>query len=583
MRLGKRKLGWGTLVSILLAFEAHAESLLDITHASKDRPLYGDCKAVGNDPLIDDMNDGDQLIAAREDRLGAWYTFNPGSSCQQQPEVDLYNPFSMANEPGRGNVAATSGQACEADGWAGGGMGVEFLSSYQGIGNKPTLCTGGYDASVYRGLSFSFRAINNFRLQVCTSDVLDFNCHGYDIIARGDAWRDVSIPWSQLLQEDWAHATKLVAFDPAKIVSIQFKASVPNFSFAVDRLTFVSTVSGGKDDDISGEWHAYRPQNIFKGQLDTEYDNWKARHLVSCSDGSSDVQMRPGESVSEATAYGMLIAVSMGDKELFDRLLRGFEKRKNPRGMMSWRFAVCGDSWQEGAATDADLDIAMALIIADRKWGSYRQIAEPLITALMQYGTSQCNGLLILRPGDNWGGCQDQVDQRLNPSYFAPAYYEVFAKFLPNQADFWTDLIVDSYRLLDQYQQFFGGLVPDWSYANGALAGPYGYEACRVPWRMATDFAWHNRDEAKKVLDGIHFYVESNGGPGNATDQKNSCFIGGFALTATAKSQQSTDQWYQEWITSIPQSPDGMVGDNPYYQGTLRVLYLLLASGQFKI
>ncbi|MFW7379680.1 MAG: glycosyl hydrolase family 8 [Oligoflexus sp.] len=550
--------------------------------SQNEREVYGKCQATGENSLIDNMQDGDHFIGAAEGRLGTWYTFNPGASCQQEPKVDSYQAFTMTPDKEKGYVAASSGKSCTANGWSGGGIGVEFLSVYKGLDIDPELCHNGYDASVYRGLSFALRAEQNLRLQVCTRYVLDYNCHGYDIVARGDGWREVSIPWSQMLQEDWGPATTLVPFNPANIVSIQFKTSVENFSFAIADLKFISEQVGG-DEGGKGIWHAYRPKNIFKGQLATEYDNWKARHLVQCSDGSADVQMFPGESVSEATAYGLLIAVSMDDKETFDQLLRGFEKRKNFRGMMSWKFAVCGDVWQPGAATDADLDIAMALIMADRKWGQYRQAAESVITALKQYGTSQCKGMLILRPGDNWGGCQDPSDKRLNPSYFAPAYYQAFGRFLPNQADFWNQLVIDTYRLLDQYQQSNDGLLPDWSYADGSLAGPYGYEACRVPWRMATDYAWNSRAEAKKVLNGIRGFVASNSGPARATEHKNSCFIGGFALTATAESQDLTDRWYEEWLSSIPQSPDNMVGDNPYYQGSLRVLYLLLASGQFKL
>ena len=57
------------------------------------------------------------------------------------------------------------------------------------------------------------------------------------------------------------------------------------------------------------------------------------------------------------------------------------------------------------------------------------------------------------------------------------------------------------------------------------------------------------------------------------------CFVGGFALSSIGQNQDAANSWYRTWIANIPQSPDSSVGDNPYYQGTLRVLYLLLASG----
>lgn len=539
---------------------------------------YGSCRAQGQDAVIDDMEDGDARIKSSEGRLGVWYTFNPGTSCQQTPAVAGDKRFVMTPDSSQGSryVAATQGRGCEANGWAGGGLGFRFAAEDPGLGD-PVDCAGGYDASAFKGLTFSLKSQGPVRLQVCTLDVTDFNCHGYDITAKVDGYRSITVPWTQLLQEDWGPNTKRVSFNPARIVSIQFKATTPEFALAVDDLKFLQSDPGGSTG--SGAWYAYKPQDIYRDQLRTEYENWKAKYFVDCGDGSADIRKNGSEAVSEGTGYGMLMAVSMDDRLTFDRLATGFQKRRNSRGMMSWQFSVCGGVWGENAATDGDLDIAMALVMADRKWGGYRFLAEPLITALKQYGTSECDGRLVLRPGDMWGGCRDGADQRLNPSYFAPAYYRVFASYLPNQADLWNALARDSYVLLDLYQRNMGGLFPDWSYSNGATVGTYGYEACRVPWRIGTDFAWHGKAEAANVLKNLYDYAQSRGGPVQAVDQKNSCFIGGLALTATARDQNAADQWYRDWISNIPQAPDPQVGDNPYYQGTLRVLYLLLAGG----
>jgi endo-1,4-beta-D-glucanase Y len=276
----------------------------------------------------------------------------------------------------------------------------------------------------------------------------------------------------------------------------------------------------------------------------------------------------------------MLLASMAEDRSTFDALASGFEKRKNGRGMMSWKFAVCGGVTSGGAATDADLDIAMALIKADRQWGGYRTRAEMLVSALKQFGTASCNGLTVLRPGDNWGACQDAYDKRINPSYFAPGYFREFAAYVPNQADFWLGLTNDAYTLLAKFQQANSGLFPNWGYVDGTSLDGYGYDACRVPWRIATDYAWSGNASAKALLVAMHDAVVQRGGLRAAASEHNSCFLGGFALTAGAVSQSETDQWTADWINAIPQGPDGSMGDNPYFQGTLRVLDLALASGQ---
>jgi endo-1,4-beta-D-glucanase Y len=249
--------------------------------------------------------------------------------------------------------------------------------------------------------------------------------------------------------------------------------------------------------------------------------------------------------------------------------------------MMSWNFSVCGGSQDSGGATDGDLDIAMALILADAKWGGYRTQAEVLISALKQYATASCDGRRVLRPGDRWGSCADNVDKRLNPSYFSPAYYRAFAAYVPNQADFWNGLVDDTYALLAVYQQRMSGLLPDWSYSDGSTAGAYGYEACRVPWRIATDYAWSGDVRAKTLLQGLRSWAATRGGPGQAASEKNSCFVGGFALTALAEGQAEADAWFASWLSAIPQGPDPSMGDNPYYQGTLRPLYMAVAGGLF--
>lgn len=358
------------------------------------------------------------------------------------------------------------------------------------------------------------------------------------------------------------------------------------FAYVFASLSFASALDGEQNalmlDADRGSWFAYKPRDIDQQRLQSEYETWKKKHLVSCEDGSADVRKEGGEGVSEGTGYGMLLAVSLDDRETFARLLRAFEKRKNARGMMSWRFSLCGGSWGDGAATDGDLDIAMALVMAEHKWGSFRAAAEALISAIKQHASSPCNGFLVLRPGDNWGGCLDPGDQRLNPSYFAPAYYRAFGSFIPAQADFWGALAYDSYRLLDRYQSAMGGLFPDWAYAHGGISGPYGYEACRVPWRISMDWAWYGREEAKRVLTRMHDYAAARGGPVAASEHKNSCFIGGLALTANAISQERSDEWFGLWMSGIPEAPDPMVGDGPYYQGTLRVLYQALAGTYLK-
>ena len=145
----------------------------------KDDHLYNNCLATGDSPLIDDMEDGDNAILPNSDRIGYWFTFNPGNGCQQTPVVDASNVFTMESQGANGSYfcAATTGTTCQAS-WTGGGIGFEFMTA-PSPSSQPIACSNGYNASVYDGISFDIKTSQAVRVQVCTKSVTDYNCHGY--------------------------------------------------------------------------------------------------------------------------------------------------------------------------------------------------------------------------------------------------------------------------------------------------------------------------------------------------------------------------------------------------------------------
>ncbi len=149
------------------------------------------------------------------------------------------------------------------------------------------------------------------------------------------------------------------------------------------------------------------------------YDAWKAANLRSSPAFTATAGTLAGQritdgmhvrftntayaTVSEGMGYGMLITVMMAGydpqaQDLFNGLLRTVRGRPahawltygRPEGayVQEWRLAAdmgsAGDGWN---ATDGDLDIALALLMADRQWGStgavdYRREALATIGAL---------------------------------------------------------------------------------------------------------------------------------------------------------------------------------------------------------
>jgi endo-1,4-beta-D-glucanase Y len=247
---------------------------------------------------------------------------------------------------------------------------------------------------------------------------------------------------------------------------------------------------------------------------------------------------------------------------------------------MNWRYDVCQGQTGDNGASDADLDAAMSLVLAESRWGGYAEDARNLVNAIADNETETCgDGHIVLKAGDSYGGC----DGRVNPSYFSPAYYRRFAEFVPERADLWNKLTDDTYAMLSGFQDQAGGLLPDWGSGDGRAesgdAGQYGYEAVRAPFRLALDLGWSNSDQPRGVLQRMSQTIDARGGltamadDDSFEDKRNSAFLGSLSLSGVAVSQDKFDGYVAEW-----KAYEG-VDDEWYYQATLRVMFLMAAGG----
>jgi hypothetical protein len=135
-------------------------------------------------------------------------------------------------------------------------------------------------------------------------------------------------------------------------------------------------------------------------------------------------------------------------------------------------------------------------------------------------------------------------------------------------------LVADSYTLLAQYQAKMNGLVPEWGYNDGRIeSSSYDYNACRTPWRIAMDYMWYCTPEAKTFLQNVSTFVDGKGGVANTGYAKNSAFVGAFADSGIAISQAKIDSYVKDWVNA------SSMDDTPYFQATLRRLYLMVAGG----
>ncbi|MFB9862274.1 glycosyl hydrolase family 8 [Rufibacter immobilis] len=336
--------------------------------------------------------------------------------------------------------------------------------------------------------------------------------------------------------------------------------------------------------------HGFMPTTLTPELAMSEYNRWKTTQVVACNDGLRLISENPQETKVEAVGFGMLLAAYAQDKATFDGIHRFYNSKRTPEAgnMMAWS-VTCNGYLDKGSATDGDIDVAFALIVASKHWGeSYLTAAKEILKVVKEKVVVPCNSngksIYVLGPGYNnvaWGGCN-----MLDLMYHTPAFFRVFATVTGD--NIWNQLADDTYTLLEASAHPTTGLVPDWQTAAGApgpggRAGYFGYDACRAPWRLTLDYLWNGNAKAeawaKKVSNwasqigpaNIKDGYELNGTP-RGTYGGNSAFIGGFAVAAMSNSQTTVNQFGTEMAK---------LKDTYWFNINTRVLYLFTLTGKF--
>lgn len=213
------------------------------------------------------------------------------------------------------------------------------------------------------------------------------------------------------------------------------------------------------------------------------------RYLLS--DGRVIRRDQGGDTVSEGQGYAMLLAVAVGNERDFN-LAWQWDKAnlQLPDRLSSYH-------WQDGTvigkdpATDADLDMAWALVLGAKRFDqpADRVSGLQIASAILANETVNAGGHLELVAGP-WAR---SVPYAVDPSYFAPEAMAALAKASGDSR--WTALARDSDELLLSLSkgQSTLELPPDWAdlQVNGQIAATgapdtktapsFGLDAQRVP------------------------------------------------------------------------------------------------------
>ena len=391
----------------------------------------------------------------------------------------------------------------------------------------------------------------------------------------------------------------------------------------VTLLGVVGIVTAGTPNYPFPQNYKYPYGNIYTGsnvqsKIQSLYTTWLGKYYTegTCK-GQQCARIKfvqDGESgtntVSEGIAYGMLIFVFMDNatnntQDKFDRLWRYYQANANGNGFMNWKVNaftgnVTSGSGNANGATDADVDVAQALMLAHKQWGSegainYKEAAEGMIARIWTHEVDQ--SAKVLKPGDAFNDYD-------NPCYFITNALELFKQF--DKTHDWTSIINGCYSLMGKVANGSTGLIPDWCYSDGRLLSGlidgkfesiFGYDAVRIPWRLAHAYAWFGHEQAYNMASKITTWSQSKcgGNPASLKDgytlagqegtgglggslrswgtSTNACFSSGLSIGAMVDSKFSS-YMDQCWAVGNTSDPYGA-----YYTHTTQLLYMLCLTG----
>ena len=385
--------------------------------------------------------------------------------------------------------------------------------------------------------------------------------------------------------------------------------------------------------------HTGTGRNLFleAGYSQAEIDKKVEKAYEDLFEGPNRIYFEVGDSMgyvsdlknhdarTEGLSYGMMIAVQLNKKDVFDRIWRWskyyLQHRKGPRkGYFAWSYNLKAKKRNsEGSASDGELYYVTSLLFASNRWGNdtgidYYAEARKILNAMWaKDGTGNIHNVINLEhkqisfvpegEGYNW----------TDPSYHLPAFFEIWAEYAKDgHEQFYRDCADTSRVFLHRACDPVTGLNPDYAEFSGKphssswMPAAFRYDSWRVPMNIAMDYIWYGKDKnwQEKYAEKFQNFLRSKG-INSFKDQFNldgstPDFIlqaGGYkklrhslGLVATAAAaslisinsdKRSLDFVRALWNAKLEPYDDGYF--DPYYDGLLYLFSLMHLSGKYQI
>jgi len=351
------------------------------------------------------------------------------------------------------------------------------------------------------------------------------------------------------------------------------------------------------DERIRRTWEA-----MFFGSPDERvyWDDGLGRGYM-VDTGNNDVR-------TEGMSYGMMMAVQMGDQNVFNRLwlwAKTFlQHQEGPyRHYFAWSAHLDGTLRAQGPAPDGEEYFALALFFASHRWGEgvppfdYAQQARTILRACVHKGEDgvghpmwdPATALIRFVPETPW----------TDPSYHLPHFYELFARWAdPEDRDFWTRAADASRAFLVRACHPVTGLAPEYSEYDGTphqASWDYGHhhfysDSYRVAANLGLDVVWFGqRPQHQATVDRLlGFFSDQDPSDlrmyaidGTPLDEPALHPQGLIATNAMGALATEGDQ-ARKAIELFWQTPL-RTGDRRYYDNCLTLFSLLALAGRYRV
>ncbi len=391
----------------------------------------------------------------------------------------------------------------------------------------------------------------------------------------------------------------------------------------------------GNAQKSKGAFYTNNYPNTFKlaGYSETDINAKVDKAYHDLFEGPNKIYFEVGDSMAyvsdiknhdartEGLSYGMMVAVQLNKKEVFDRIWRWSKKylqhTNGPReGYFAW--SINPKTMKQnspGTASDGELYFITDLLFASNRWGNntgidyYKEARYILDNMWKKDGTGGIYNIIntehkqiSFTPERNNYGWTD-------PSYHLPAFFEVWALYAKDgHEQFYKDCADTARAFLHRACNPVTGLNYDYTEFSGAprtsrwIPDAFRYDSWRVPMNISMDYVWFQKDKAwqqdyaKRIQTffrskGIDTFDDQFNPDGTRPDsilqaggfKKLRHSIGLVSTVATTEMirKDNYDFVHALWNEKLEPYSDGYF--DPYYDGLLYLFSLMHLSGKYQL